>query len=120
MNYKYAKQDAAFMVNKELENANKNNPLFASDHEAWAVMLEEVEEVREVLEKIEKTMDTLWADIKANYSSGQDYDLDSLNTYALELMLEAVQVGAMARKATLSRAARGVGREEKEDAARKD
>lgn len=71
---KLSQEEAVKRVVKELEKANAKFPLFNSDHEGFAVILEEVDE--------------LWGDIKANRK--------------IEARQEAIQVAAMAIKFLMS------------------
>lgn len=42
-------KDVKALVSKELENANRLNPLFHSQHEGFAVIVEELQEAAEEL-----------------------------------------------------------------------
>lgn len=48
--------DIQKLVDKELEEANKKYPLFHSDHEAYAVIKEEIEECEEDIRKMEMVL----------------------------------------------------------------
>lgn len=68
----YSQELALDLIAKEADRAAKKFPIFNSAHEGYAVLLEEVEE--------------LWDEIKLK-SADRDDD---------KMLLEAVQVGAMA------------------------
>lgn len=53
-------EDVEKLVGKELAGANKQFPAFASEHEAWAVMHEELDECREVFELLTRQDGFLW------------------------------------------------------------
>lgn len=48
------------LAEEELERANKIHPLFASDHEGYAVIREEIEEAIESLEMMGKSFEWAW------------------------------------------------------------
>lgn len=65
-------EDVEKLVEKELSSANKQFPAFASEHEAWAVMHEELDECREVFEMLTRQDGFLWECVKGNrgYADG--------------------------------------------------
>ncbi len=74
----------------------KNN----SNHESYAVLLEEVQEAREDLDIIEKTLQRFWGMIRADDSaSDMLMQINGIQAYAESLAAEAIQVAAMAKKA---------------------
>lgn len=90
-------EDVKMLVEKELESANKQFPAFASEHEAWAVMHEELDECREVFELLTRQDGLLWECVKGNrgYADGL---VKEMRVAAEMLACEAVQVAAMAQK----------------------
>ena len=51
------KQDVEKLVQKELKSANQRFPMFRSDHEGAAVILEEIEEAQEDMNNVQ---DNFW------------------------------------------------------------
>lgn len=101
------KKDVESLVVKELNSANEQFPLFASLHEGYAVMLEEVEEAEEDMEHLKEAMKTMWVRIRRNnlygkYDKASDVLMESIKTIAVHLACEAIQVAAMAEKMIVS------------------
>ena len=88
----------------ELEAANSRHPLFASNHEAYAVILEEVEEATEELAHIKSLLSLSWKSVRHDY---KDNFFNDIGKVALSLAQEAIQVAAMCDKALMSDKARG-------------
>lgn len=88
------------LAKRELEYANSIYPLFASDHEACAVMREEYEEATEQLERCENYMLRAWKMTRCNEDISEPCRI--IETEAVLLACEAIQLAAMARKATMS------------------
>ena len=86
-------------VEEEKKAAIGARGLFHSDHEAWAVTLEEVEELLELLDedKIYVDLDNVWGKIRRDelISEGDLYDIYK---WAQRCAEEAVQVMAMIQK----------------------
>ena len=85
------------LVQKELESANQRFPMFRSDHEGAAVIVDEIEECKQETENLEIQFDVLWSHVKADnkmsvITSGR------LKLIAINLACEAIQVAAMAQK----------------------
>lgn len=97
------RKDVEYLVNQELTVANKKFPLFQSDHEAAAVIREELEEAQEALEELEKAYDVMWVNIKCNYLDASAICSENLHKIAVDLACEAIQVAAMAKKLVASR-----------------
>ena len=97
------KRDIFQLVEKELENANVNFPLFASKHESFAVLLEEVEEAKEELLNLEIITNNIWIGTKENHPAEALHEqyTEAYRT-ALNLAVEAIQCAAMARKGIIS------------------
>ncbi len=58
------KQKIYELTETELKAANEKFPLFASSHEAYAVIFEEFDEAREELETVEYSLDKFWTEVK--------------------------------------------------------
>ena len=70
--------------------------VYASNHEAYAVLLEEVEEAAEEVECIKIWMDAVWKAIKGNQDLGSG--ISRIKEHALDLAKEAVQVAAVCER----------------------
>ena len=82
---------------EEKDAAIRAHGLFHSDHEAWAVLKEEVEELCECLDEQEAMhhrLDLLWDMIRINNEIDEG-DLNLLYNFAKSCAEEAVQVMAM-------------------------
>lgn len=86
------------LTEEELQDANKKFPMFSSDHEGSAVMLEEIEEVKDALQGVEAFYAELWDSVKNNRELEARVSAGGLKGEALDLAAEAVQVAAMAQK----------------------
>lgn len=84
------------LVAEELEDANKKYPLFHSPHEAYAVLREEVEEAEYDIEKIKERLDCMWISVKCD--TNIEGHADTLYAYAVNGIMELIQVAAMADK----------------------
>ena len=87
-------------VEAEEDAAIRANGLFHSDHEAWAVLKEEIEELCECLDEQEAMhhrLDLLWDMIRINNEIGMG-DMTEIYNWAKSGAEEAVQVMAMCMK----------------------
>lgn len=95
---KYA-NDCAILMRGEMDDAIKNHGLFASPHEGLAIIMEEIEETRTDMKQVERAFEyfkhAVFRDCK---TSDQIEYVREVHIYAHELMVEAMQVGAMALK----------------------
>ena len=95
----------AGFISKEYDEAIKKHGTFNSDHEAYAVLKEEVEEASEELDYIDASMVLMWGDIR------EDKDIteraERIHQYSISLIQEAVQIAAVALKLKYSSAVRG-------------
>ena len=91
------KQDVEKLVQKELESANQRFPVFRSDHEGAAVILEEIEEAHSEMLDMELHYKSLWQTIKENFINTASY-AELIFDDAINLSCEAIQVVAMAQK----------------------
>lgn len=97
------KQKIYELTETELKAANEKFPLFASSHEAYAVIFEEFDEAREELEMVEYSLDKFWTEVKENESQEvKNKRLTRIYENAVKLAVEAIQTAAMARKGILS------------------
>ena len=89
-------------IETELENARKQwGPQYNSEHEAYAVLKEEVEEAADDLTIISEDLGFLWNAVKGNSDKPYSAALKHIQQTALELAIEAVQIAAVAKKAEL-------------------
>lgn len=85
------------VVCHELRNiVKKYGPTYHSEHEGYAVLLEEVEEAGEAAEFMQDSLKRLWASIRANDFS--NFELAQIHEYAKGLAEEAVQVAAVCER----------------------
>ena len=97
------------LIDKELQDANEKFPMFSSNHEAYAVIKEEMEEANEEAENISAFMDLAWAKIRTNKTHGDiAAEWEKIYNAAARMALEAIQTAAMARKAIISARTEGV------------
>lgn len=90
------------LIAMELEEANKVHPLFASDHEAYAVIKEEIEETEKEAESVRSFLKTLWWSIKHDRDdTAKQYKL--MKEAAIRQIQEAIQIAAMCDKALKSK-----------------
>ena len=92
------KQEVEKLVQKELESANQRFPMFRSDHEGAAVIVEEIEEAEKELKEVRNGFCGLWNQVKDNYKDSSNYDAKCICIDAINLACEAIQVAAMAQK----------------------
>lgn len=91
------KNKIASLVDEELKRANDNFPLFASNHEAYAVILEEYEEAMTEAEDIGVELKSMW--IKVKNDEKTLHCLAYIMGKAGLMACEAIQLAAMAKKA---------------------
>lgn len=97
------KQKIYELTEMELKAANEKFPLFASSHEAYAVIFEKFDEAREELEMVEYSLDKFWTEVKENESQEvKNKRLTRIYENAVKLAVEAIQTAAIARKGILS------------------
>ena len=88
------------LAGKELEAANRTHKPFASLHEAWAVLEEELQETEGACEETREYMLLLWRMVREQEDLKEEI-FDRLKVAALDTAAEAVQVAAMADKAAV-------------------
>lgn len=91
-------------IEKELVGANERFPLFASMHEAAAVIAEERDEAADALAEVREMFDTLWRAIKRDNMPVALSAIRRMGYNAEHLAIEACQVAAMCEKAVQSAA----------------
>lgn len=89
------------LVDKELKEANKKYPRFHSDHEAYAVIKEEIEECEEDIRKMEMVLSYFWSNTKRDKNS--DNLIEGMKKIAMHAAAEAIQVAAMCDKTLIGR-----------------
>lgn len=80
----------------ELEQANKKFPLFASDHEGYAVILEEFQESEEEVNRARFRLNRLWESVRAD--EAQTEYIKHIRERMLKAAAEAIQTAAMCEK----------------------
>lgn len=70
---------------------------YHSDHEAYAVLLEEIEEAQEKLDSVKTWHGRVWTCIRDNMDVTEDR-LKRIESEAMDLAAEAVQIAAVARR----------------------
>jgi hypothetical protein len=96
------RQEILCAVATELTSANEKHPPFASLHEAYAVIKEELEEAECELEKACDCLECAWECIKQDNAEDALKHLGWLRIRAKHLAMEACQVAAMCDKAEQS------------------
>lgn len=86
------------LVDEELAAAMEEHPLFASAHEGYAVLLEEVEEAEKEVQDVRQHLDRLWNQVKVDNEGFVMHAAIYVRTAAINLAAEAIQVAAMAQK----------------------
>lgn len=84
------------LAEEELKEANEKYPLFHSDHEAYAVILEELEETEENVKAMGYCIQTMWDYVKRDKKPRKS--VENLKNFALNTAAEAIQVAAMCDK----------------------
>lgn len=102
--------DVKRLTREELKRANGEFPLFASDHEGYAVMLEEFEETLSELLHSTHLLEELKIKIFSDCSDeSKGATVKELRKATTHLGAEAIQFGAMVEKFTMSKIKRMVG-----------
>lgn len=86
-------------LDEEIVNAEKWGKAYASNHEAYAVLKEEVEEAGEDLDTIKYSLDTFWDLIKVNANKDcTEQSIKDLKDAAYSMAKESIQVVAVCYK----------------------
>ena len=81
----------------ELRNIIKEHGAFYnSEHEGYAILLEEVEELKESVDIIQRYLSDLWTNIRNNEI--KNINLDGIGNWARSAAEEAIQVAAVSEK----------------------
>ena len=95
-----------YAVEAELTSANEKHPPFASLHEAYAVIKEELEEAEEELVLAKRVLNYAWHSIRCDDVDMALENIDYVRECAEQLAMEACQVAAMCIKAVQSETGR--------------
>ncbi len=85
-------------VKKELDDANKKFPAISSDHEGYAVLLEEFEELVSEVFDAKSYLSSAWSNTKRGKSLQMQQDLWKMRTSLRKAYKELVQTAAMIEK----------------------
>lgn len=96
------KEEIRGAIGKELTAAMQKHPLFASLHEAYGVIREELDEATEELADCERFFGMAWKQIRVDCPELALQHISRLKDAAERLAIEAVQVSAMCEKAIRS------------------
>ena len=81
----------------ELRNiVKKYGPTYASEHEGFAVLMEECQEAAESDKDMQEHLEKLWTSIRQNEFS--NFELSLIYNFAIGLAEEAVQVAAVCER----------------------
>lgn len=87
-------------IEKEIENAESWGKDFSSNHEAYAVLKEEVEEAGEELDKVKSILNIYWHLIRTNtYKNCMEECVKTLEDATFSTIKELIQVMAVCHKA---------------------
>ena len=89
------------LADEELKEANEKYPQFSSDHEAYAVILEEFEETEENVNAMGYCIRAMWGCVKRDKSIKKF--VESLKEFAIKTAAEAIQIAAMCDKAMMTK-----------------
>ena len=92
------KEKLPALVEEELAAAMEEHPLFASAHEGYAVLLEEVEEAEKELKDTQSALRLLWSGVRHDDPRTVARAAGVIKEAATCLAAEAIQVAAMAQK----------------------
>ena len=84
------------LVEMELATANEKHPPFASQHEGYAVILEEIEETRDPISALEQHFGYAWDTIKHDEKAKER--IERCKHFAVWAACELIQVAAMCKK----------------------
>ena len=84
------------LVATELAAANRKHPPFHSQHEGYAVILEEMQETEEAIRLAKIDLEIAWRNIRDDISA--EAEICGLKERAIRAACEAIQVAAMCDK----------------------
>lgn len=95
-----AKKEVEKAIAAEVINAESYGTTYASEHEAYAVIKEELEEAQTVLDQASKHLEYYWEKIKLGHFSEEALknNIVHIHQYAQGAALEAIQVCACCEK----------------------
>ncbi|MPM63660.1 hypothetical protein SDC9_110541 [bioreactor metagenome] len=85
-------------VQKELDDANRKFPAFNSDHEGYAVLLEEYQELVHEFQSVGYHLGQAWDFTKKGNTVEIQHELKKMRTYLRRSYKELVQTAAMVEK----------------------
>jgi len=85
-------------VQKELDDANRKFPAFSSDHEGYAVLLEEFQELISDIQNARYHLDHTWDFTKKGNPVEIQRELQKMRTFLRKSYKELVQTAAMVEK----------------------
>lgn len=97
------KKDAEILASDELKRALEEHGLFASDHEAIAVLDEEILEAEAELEQVKDMFQGLKKRVYGDISLANSNSADVIRRHAILGACEFIQVAAMASKFNMPR-----------------
>mgnify|MGYP000043701578 CR=1 FL=1 len=94
------KESIEQMAAEELARANQTFPMFASWHEAYAVLLEEVEEAKDEIKAMETLTRFYWNAVRGKHINDDTrrYHVERIRDTAIKVVEELIQVIAMCDK----------------------
>lgn len=92
-------EELAEITEREAARADKKWPRYASHHEAYAVLLEEVQEAWSELKGLRNTLNLYWGSIRNNRTEDFDDLLYTIRRQALLCAAESVQAAAVCERA---------------------
>lgn len=103
------------LVQEEYERASKiHGPMTSTDHEAYALILEEFQEASEYLQSLEAKVELLWSSIRNDdHDSVKHMRLKDIKRTAEFVAAESVQVAQVCHKALITIESRSPNTEEK-------
>lgn len=91
-------KDVRALAKKELAAANRRFRMFASPHEGYAVIREELDELIDEVRKLHFGLTIrLWRDVKRNEPMKREH-LNLIYDVAIHAAVEAIQLAAMVKK----------------------
>lgn len=92
-----AKESINQAIAYELQNIVKNyGPTYASNHEGYAVLKEEIEEASDALKSVNQHLNILWKSIRVDYLTEES--INQVKKNAVFLAQEAVQIVAVCER----------------------
>lgn len=103
MSYKRIHRWVGTLVDDEYEMAaEEHGKVFASPHEGFSVIQEELEETIDEAAEVGKASHRLWDAVKSDDNDAAVMSAEEVESYAINVACEAIQVAAMAHKFVVS------------------